>query len=367
MAFKDTARAEAKYFQNIKSLIETLKTWRQGENPSKTEDILDSCIEANKALILLYKNVGEVYNELVSLFVKQQGELIALRDYVHALKDELNVKIDEVNNYLNGRLTELEGRVEAVEQSLSDLWEAFRALHRIYIYKIKYVSINQYKIYLADGTTEASYSDARTKLDANYILFGEYTANGITRLYIMNQIYNNRIEFLDVYYYADTERLIASRFTWNELGTVTLTATYWELNQIVTDVAQLKLDVANLLAASTWYVREYHVVNVASFWIQDPTTLLYQYELPDALATDDIYVYTTAAGGDNYDAILDNMAIMRSAEIFATYSDDPKHLILNAKTVPTGDFNIIIKREKYFGNADFASGDPAHIFIIQGV
>jgi hypothetical protein len=138
MAFKDTARAEAKYFQNIKSLIETLKTWRQGENPAKTEDILDSCIEANKALILLYKNVGEVYNELVSLFVKQQGELIALRDYIHALKDELNEKIDDVNNYLNGRLTELEGRVEAVEQSLEELWEAFRALHRIYIYKIKW-------------------------------------------------------------------------------------------------------------------------------------------------------------------------------------------------------------------------------------
>ena len=365
--FKETARAEAKYFQNIKSLIETLKKWRQGENPSKTEDILDSCIEANKALILLYKNVGEVYNELVSLFVKQQGELIALRDYVHALKDELNEKIDDVNNYLNGRLTELEGRVEAVEQSLSDLWEAFRALHRIYIYKIKYVSINQYKIYLADGTTEASYSDARTKLDANYILFAEYTANGITRLYTMNQIYNNRIEFLDVYYYADTQRLIASRFTWNELGTVTLSATYWELNQLVTDVAQLKIDVADLLAASTWYVREYQIPIVASFWTQDPVTLLYQYELPDALPTDDLYIYTSAAGGNSYDDVLDSQKIMRDAGVFVTYTDDPKHLLLNATTIPAGDFKIIIKREKYVGNADFGTLNPAHIFIIQGV
>ena len=358
--FKENVRAEAQYFKSLKSLVASLSAWKNGTIDRTTEDIIDNCILADKTIIMLYKNLGEAWNELTAYIMHNKAGLEKLKAELESFKDEINEKVDEVNNYLVNRITE-------IENALQTLQNAFETMHKVHIYKARKINGTTYKIY--DGDFEASLTDARNYLDNNYMLFIEYTLSGVKRYYVIEKNETNYLQFTDVYYYADTQRLIVSMFKWTNLQSspVQYSSKYWEIDTLASTVATLQTAVTDLQTVTTTNVTQYRVVNVASFWVQDPVTGLYQYELPDELPTDKLYTYTLCAGGDNFDALLDNMVIMRSAGVFASYSDDPKHIILNATTVPREDFVCLIKRDVYNGNENFSALVPAYLFIINGV
>ena len=360
--FKENVRAEAQYFKSLKSLVASLSAWKNGSLDRTTEDIIDNCILADKTIIMLYKNLGEAWNELTAYILHNKAGLEKLKAELESFKDEINEKVDDVNNYLVNRINE-------IEDALQTLQEAFNAMHKVHIYKARKINGTTYKIY--DGDVEASLTDARTYLDNNYMLFIEYTLSGVKRYYVLEKNETNYLQFTDVYYHADTDtqRLIVSSFKWTSVPStpVIYSAKYWEIDELASTVATLQTAVTDLQTAVAIDVKEYTVMNTASLWTQDPVTNLYQYELPDALPTDKLYTYTLCAGGDNYDGLLDNMVIMRSAGVFATYSDDPKHIILNATSVPSGNFKCLVKREVYNGPDNFSALVPAYLFIINGV
>lgn len=137
MAFRENLRLEQIYFNNLRTLIDTLKAWRGTEEPGKVKDILDSCIEANAAIILLYKNLGEEWNELTALFNKNAKDLADLKDLLEEYHGELNDKIDEVNNYLMALIRDLETRMDAAEARLDAIEEDLDSLVRNYLVELE--------------------------------------------------------------------------------------------------------------------------------------------------------------------------------------------------------------------------------------
>ena len=137
MAFRENLRLEQIYFNNLRTLIDTLKAWRGTEEPGKLKDILDSCIEANAAIILLYKNLGEEWNELTALFNKNAKDLADLKDLLEEYHGELNDKIDEVNNYLMALIRDLETRMDSAEARLDAIEEDLAGLVRNYIVELE--------------------------------------------------------------------------------------------------------------------------------------------------------------------------------------------------------------------------------------
>ena len=113
MAFKDSLRLEQIYFQKLKDMIKTCKAWYDGENTDKDRDILEALIQACAAILLLYRNLGEEWNELTALIQRTIHDLVDLKDKTDAYHDELNEKIDEVNNYLNAAITVIEAQIDA--------------------------------------------------------------------------------------------------------------------------------------------------------------------------------------------------------------------------------------------------------------
>lgn len=124
MAFRSTLRLEEIYFNNLRRLIDTLKNWKTGDNSEEITDILDSCIESNSAILLLYKNLGEEWNELTAIIKETEKKLEELRESVTSYHDELNEKIDSVNNILNASIQSLETDIAGLEQRVSDLENA---------------------------------------------------------------------------------------------------------------------------------------------------------------------------------------------------------------------------------------------------
>ena len=126
MALKDSLRLESIYFNNLKSMMKMLKSWADGTTDEKTKDIIENCIQADAAILLLYRNLGEAWNELMANIQKEMHDLQDLKETVDAYHDELNEKIDEVNNYLmvlirelQERVTILEGRVDVLETQIN--------------------------------------------------------------------------------------------------------------------------------------------------------------------------------------------------------------------------------------------------------
>lgn len=113
MAFKDSLRLEQIYFQKLKDTIQTLKVLNEGENTEKEQDIIEGLVEACAAILLLYRNLGEEWNELTALIQKTMHDLVDLKEQSDAYHDELNEKIDEVNNYLNAAITVIEAEINA--------------------------------------------------------------------------------------------------------------------------------------------------------------------------------------------------------------------------------------------------------------
>lgn len=347
MAFKDTARAEAKYFQNLKTLIEALKKWRALENPPKTEDILDSCIEANKALILLYKNAGEIYNELVSLFVKQQSELIALKEALDSMMKELNEKIDDVNNYLNGRISELEGRVEALETSLAELWEAFNAMHKIRIYIAKKINGTSYKMYDYDGTTEISYTTGRALIDSGYIVFVNYTNSGENHTFILDTVNANNVQFRNYKVGGSPERLIIETFNWRQAQTneLTYSSKFWRLDEIQTKVDSLTpTQITITLPTTGWRTAGSKVF----------------YNAPTTFDLTNPAIVTLTAAGSGYDDIFDNMERAKGINLYGCFDDDggdvsASCLQFYADSAPAAATTILVTIQPYIYGSNCVS------------
>lgn len=133
MAFKENMRLEQIYFSNLKSLIEVMKTWRGEEEPGKVYDIIENCIQADAAILLLYRNLGEEWNELTAILQKEMHDLEDLKAQMNEYHDELNEKIDEVNNYLLGLIRDLEMRVAALEARMDAVERDLASLVRNYI------------------------------------------------------------------------------------------------------------------------------------------------------------------------------------------------------------------------------------------
>ena len=121
MTFKDNVRIEQIYFAKLKNIVNTLSAWKTGETDTKTADILESCIQADETILLLYKNLGEAYNELSSFIVAEKAELEGVKADLSNFKDEINEKVDDVNNYLMGRVSALEDRVTELENDVTDI------------------------------------------------------------------------------------------------------------------------------------------------------------------------------------------------------------------------------------------------------
>lgn len=113
---KDSLRVEAVYFAKLRDMMRKLEVMKEtGNKPEELETVIDSCIEANGAILLLYKNLGEAWNDCVSLIQEQGKKLEELKESVESYDDELNSKIDDINNYLNSQIGFLDARLAEVE------------------------------------------------------------------------------------------------------------------------------------------------------------------------------------------------------------------------------------------------------------
>lgn len=119
MAFRDSLRLEEIYFKQLYAQISTLKNWKATEEDGKTADIIDSCIQADSAILLLYKNLGEEWNEQTALIQEEKQHLQELKTEVESFKGEINDKVDEINNYLMSLVRALEERVAALEERMT--------------------------------------------------------------------------------------------------------------------------------------------------------------------------------------------------------------------------------------------------------
>lgn len=118
MTVKENLRIEAVYFAKLKSNIKDLKEHALSTDPGKLRDILNNCIEADEALLMCYKNIGDCWNSLSSFIADDRAKIETLSAELDSFKGEINSKIDEVNNYLVSRLSMLEERVTEIETFL---------------------------------------------------------------------------------------------------------------------------------------------------------------------------------------------------------------------------------------------------------
>ena len=138
----DTLRLEEKNYRNIETLMQLLKA----SGPDATsQELYENAVEADRGIILLYKNLCEAWAECQNLFKKADDKINAVKEESDKYHEELNDKIDEVNNYLNSLIRELEGRIDTaegdiealeghVEDAVSQINSVVQTLHRIINY-----------------------------------------------------------------------------------------------------------------------------------------------------------------------------------------------------------------------------------------
>lgn len=120
MAFKDNFRIEKIYFQRVKDDAQILGSWKNDPRRYSREEIVRVAKDACDSILMLYRLIGEAWNDALNQIEKLSAELEALAGKTEAYHDELNEKIDEVNNYLNTQIKNLEIRVENIENSIED-------------------------------------------------------------------------------------------------------------------------------------------------------------------------------------------------------------------------------------------------------
>lgn len=217
MAFKENQRIEQIYFSNLKKTIDVLRRWKEGETDLKTADVLQALIDADSAILMMYKNLGEAYAETVSMIEEEKAGLVSLQAELTDFKGEINAKIDEVNSYLlsliralEERVDELEGRVQNIEHELASTW------------KLKIGNITHddaededYIFDVIDPEIKYDYN-ALTELigEGYYILLTKTDSNIVYHLGNHEGI--SRIEFFGMSYSMDDEELTFSYAYINE-------------------------------------------------------------------------------------------------------------------------------------------------------
>lgn len=156
MKFKDIHRLERVYYENIWTLLNTLRTFKDKPVDFDTvRELLDNAIADNESIIIIYKNLGELYNEISIRFTELGKELKDLRDNLEEWKDEINDKIDELNNYIMTLIREIESRLDAIEERLNDIEDAISILPEIFMLSVAVThNENSEQIYTPDQTYE---------------------------------------------------------------------------------------------------------------------------------------------------------------------------------------------------------------------
>lgn len=206
MTFKENQRIEQIYFSNLKNTIDVLRRWKEGETDLKTADVLQALIDADSAILVMYKNLGEAYAETVSMIEEEKAGLVSLQAEFTDFKGEINAKIDEVNSYLlsliralEERVDELEGRVQNIEHELASTWKLKigNIIHdddqdENYIYDVIDPEI-KYDYYSLLALIEDGYYILLTRSEMNYVY------------HLLNNDVVSRIEFFSISYNQDNQ------------------------------------------------------------------------------------------------------------------------------------------------------------------
>ena len=83
MAFKDTYRLEKVYYENMWTLLRTLKALKENHSAdeiTKVNEILDDAIACNESIIIIYKNLGELYAEVSQKYSDLLADMEAIRN-----------------------------------------------------------------------------------------------------------------------------------------------------------------------------------------------------------------------------------------------------------------------------------------------
>lgn len=143
MTFKEGYRLEKVYFENIYTLLNMLKSVDKNNVDMNTvKELLDNAIADNESIILIYKNLGELYSEVADNYSKLLADLEALKENLESWKDEINEKIDDLNNYIMSLIRDIEQRLDAIEEDL-------RTMNRNIFLDLNYDSTEQ-AYYLTD-------------------------------------------------------------------------------------------------------------------------------------------------------------------------------------------------------------------------
>lgn len=134
MDFKGNYRIEAVYFEKLKRDITEAKRLIDAGASGDARVLLENAVDVDGAVLLLYRNLGELWAELADKLEQARKELQALDEKTEQYHDELNEKIDEINNYLMAIIRELDARLEVVEEDLA-------TMQRVKIYHIVYDTI----------------------------------------------------------------------------------------------------------------------------------------------------------------------------------------------------------------------------------
>ena len=110
MAFSNNFRMERVYFEKLKGQIDILKSYLDNENDEKIKSMLKNGVDADGAILLLYRNLGEAWAELSELIKKADEKIEQTKEAADKYHDELNERIDEVNNYLMALIRELQAK-----------------------------------------------------------------------------------------------------------------------------------------------------------------------------------------------------------------------------------------------------------------
>ena len=124
MSFKDSYRLERVYYENMWTLLNLLKGLKDNPNATEIEkinELIENAIADNESIIIIYKNLGELYAEDQNNFTEIGKELKELRDNLESWKDEINDKIDDVNNTIMSYIREIWERLDAIEADLAQM------------------------------------------------------------------------------------------------------------------------------------------------------------------------------------------------------------------------------------------------------
>lgn len=124
MEFRDSYRMEAIYFQTLKEEINRVKALMASGNTEQAKTLLENAVNVDGAVLLLYRNLGELWGELGAKIEEVKKELEKLDSRVDDYHRELNEKIDDVNNTIIRLINALEERVQALEECCEDVQEA---------------------------------------------------------------------------------------------------------------------------------------------------------------------------------------------------------------------------------------------------